>query len=204
MKRRIIPNKMIKIGITGGIGAGKTYLSSLLVKRGIPIYNTDNEARRIMCTVPSVRSRLIALIGEDVFLEDGSLNKRFVSQYIMESSDHVTLMNAIVHPFVRSDFLSYATRQTVSMIGMECAILFESGFNTLVDYVIAVTAPEDLRIQRVCRRDNIDRGTVCHRLSLQMSEQQRLERAHFVVCNDGTQDVELMLNAILDKINAIG
>ena len=146
---------MVKIGITGGIGSGKSYVSRLLTEHyGIPVYNTDSEAKRLMLSDEGIRRRLTALLGKEVYKSDGTLNKPLLANYLFADSCHAGQINAIVHPQVKADFLKWADLQTgCEIVALESAILFESGFDNIVDKVVMVYAPVELRIRRVMLRD---------------------------------------------------
>ena len=125
---------MISIAITGGIGSGKTFVSNLLKERGIPIYNSDDEAKRLMLSDEGIRSDLIALLGEDVF-HGNVLNKSLLASYLFADAGNAARINAIVHPRVRSDFYRWlAAHQDKEIVGLECVILYEAGFGQYVCY----------------------------------------------------------------------
>ena len=136
----------MKIGITGGIGSGKSYVCRMLEQRGIRIYDCDSAAKRLMRTSPTLRQQLTELIGPDTYDSEGHLNKAEVARFLLLSEQNAQAIDAIVHPAVAQDFLQSGYQW------MECAILFESGFDNLVDKVIVVTAPEEIRIRKLQRR----------------------------------------------------
>ena len=149
---------MIKIGITGGIGSGKSYVSHLLEKAGIPVYDTNGntEAKKLTLLYPRIREGLLALRGEEVYKADGSLNKPVLASYLFASAENAGRVNRIIHPCVHEDFQQWADRQAASgteVVAMESAILFELGFPAIVDYVVMVYAPLELRITRAMQRD---------------------------------------------------
>ncbi|MCM1107466.1 MAG: dephospho-CoA kinase [Clostridium sp.] len=187
----------LRIGITGGIGSGKTYVSDLFARRGIPIYNCDTEAARLMRTDGQVRAAIAALLGPDIYLPDGSLDKSRLAAWLFASPDHARQINAIVHPAVKRDFVQWAGRQTAAVVGMESAILFEAGMEALVDRVLLVDAPRELRLQRAIRRDGSTRSKVEARMNCQMDDGERRRRAHDILCNDGHTDVEAAVDRLL-------
>ena len=140
----------MKIAITGGIGSGKSYVCRQLAERGIRVYDCDAAAKRLMRTSPELQKQLKLLVGEDVY-EDGQLVKPVMARFLLASEENQKAVNGIVHPAVADDFRASGYKW------MECAILFESGFDHLVDRVICVTAPEEVRIQRVMDRDGLSR-----------------------------------------------
>lgn len=156
---------MIKIGITGGIGSGKSYVSHLLEEAGIPVYDTDTEAKKLTLSHPRIREGLLVLLGEDVYKADGSLNKPVLASYLFASTENAGRVNRIIHPCVYEDFQQWADRQAASgteVVAMESAILFESGFHTAVDYVVMVYAPLELRITRAMQRDAATEAQIRH------------------------------------------
>lgn len=194
-------NKQIIIGLTGGIGSGKSYVAHLMEQKGCPVYYTDDEAKRLMLESDEIKTQLIALLGEDVYFSDGQLNKAKLAAYLFSDKLHADKINAIVHPVVRKDFLRWAGRQNSPVIVMECAILFESGFNNLVTVVVAVSAPEDVRLSRILSRDHCSVQQASDRMKSQYSEAERCQLADFVLLNDGVQDVRRETDKILKQIN---
>lgn len=193
---------MIKLGITGGIGSGKSYLSRLLKEQDIPVYDTDQEAKRLMITDGIIRKSLINLLGTSVYQND-TLNKTLLSEYIFSNEDHTRRINAIVHPRVKSDFLQWASnlsQKGKKIIALESAILFESGFDNAVDYTITVSAPIDLRIQRTIQRDQTTEVQVRRRIQAQMTEEERNKRANFIIINDEKHDLYSQMSNILSLI----
>lgn len=183
-----------RIAITGGIGSGKSYVCGLLKDRGIEVYDCDAGAKHIIATSAEVRRRLTELIGNDTFLADRRLNKAAVAEFLLKSEANKKAINAIVHPAVMDDFL------LSGKMWMESAILFESGCDKYVDKVVAVTAPADVRIERVMRRDNITREKAMEWISCQMSQEEILRRSDFEIINDGRQDVGSQLDDIIKTI----
>lgn len=183
-----------RIAITGGIGSGKSYVCGLLKDRGIEVYDCDAGAKHIIDTSAEVRRRLTELIGNDTFLADRRLNKAAVAEFLLKSEANKKAINAIVHPAVMDDFL------LSGKMWMESAILFESGCDKYVDKVVAVTAPVDVRIERVMRRDNITREKAMEWISCQMSQEEILRRSDFEIINDGRQDVGSQLDDIITTI----
>jgi len=185
----------MKIGITGGIGSGKSYVCRLLEQQGYSVYDCDSAAKRLIVSSPSIRRRLTALIGPHTYLDDGSLNKGAVAAYLLASEAHANDIDRIVHPAVFRDFIESGIEW------MESAIIYESGIYRLVDRVIAVTAPQEVRIQRVMARDGISREKVLEWMSRQMSQEEVRQRADYEIVNDGQADLQQQLEDILESIN---
>ena len=173
----------MKIGITGGIGSGKSYVCKRLEARGIQVYDCDNAAKRLMRTSAELQQQLKALVG--------SLEKADIAKFLLESEANAKAIDAIVHPAVFRDF------EESGMQWMESAILFESGACRLVDKSIVVTAPEEVRIQRVMQRDGITREKVLEWMQRQLPQDEVRRRADFEIVNDGEADIDKQINKIL-------
>lgn len=183
----------MKIGITGGIGSGKSYICQRLKTRGIEVYDCDSAAKRLIRTSDSIRRQMTQLIGEDTYIGD-SLNKVAVARFLLASESNAQAIDHIVHPAVFQDFMDSG------MQWMESAILYESGINKLVDRVIVVTAPLEIRIQRVMQRDGITRENVEQWMQRQWSQEEVRKRADYEIVNDGIADIDAQIDIILEKI----
>ena len=181
----------MKIGITGGIGSGKSYVCRRLETRGISVYDCDSAAKRLILTSPEIRKGLTALIGPEVYLFDGKLNKKAVTQFLLSSEDNAKAIDAIVHPAVFRDF------EQSGLQWMESAILFESGAYKLVDRSVVVSCPDEIRIERVMQRDGISREKVLEWMNRQLPQEEVRRRADFEIINDGIADIDKQLNKIL-------
>jgi dephospho-CoA kinase len=191
---------MISIAITGGIGSGKTFVSNLLKERGIPIYNSDDEAKRLMVSDEGIRRDLMALLGEDVYQGD-VLNKPLLASYLFADAGNAARINAIVHPRVRADFSRWlAEHQDVEVAGLECAILYEAGFENTVDKVVMVYAPESLRIERAMKRDNATESQIRARIAAQMDDEEKSRRSDYVIYTDGRFSVEEQLSDLIKHL----
>ena len=191
---------MISVAITGGIGSGKSYFSDLLQKQGIPIYNADNEAKRLMISDERIKCDLVALLGQDVY-QGNILNKKLLASYLFASSENANRINQIVHPRVKADFSRWlVTHADYDIVGLECAILFEAGFEKMVDAVIMVYAPEDVRIARVMERDQITEQQVRARIAAQMDDEIKCKMADFVVDNDGKYSLDEQIISLLSQL----
>ena len=191
---------MIRIAITGGIGSGKSYVSDLLEKRGIPIYNADNESKRLTVTDVNIREGLIELLGEEVY-QEGMLNKPLLASYLFASSENAAKVNGIIHPRVKADFLQWVdVHRHVGVVGLESAILYESGFDDVVDAVVMVYAPKSLRLQRAMKRDQASETQVRARMAAQMDDEEKRRRADYVVMNDGSISLEEQLDVLVEHL----
>ncbi|MCA6363544.1 MAG: dephospho-CoA kinase [Bacteroidetes bacterium] len=177
---------MLKIGITGGIGSGKTTVANLFARLGVPVFFADSETRMLQNTDATLRAELIAAFGAQTYQPDGSLNRTYLAQLVFADKAALQKINSIVHPAVARHFTVWCqAHQTHAYILKEAAILFESGSNNGLDGVIAVTAPETLRIERVMQRDNITEQDVRKRMANQWPEAEKLKRANWIIYNDG-------------------
>ena len=185
----------MKIGITGGIGSGKSFVCQRLKAQGIEVFDCDNAAKTIMRNSPDIRKKLCELIGPDTYNEDGSLNKSAVSHFLLSSSSNAKAIDNIVHPAVFEAF------QESGLNFMESAILFESGAYKLVDKVIAVIAPKEVRIKRVMERDHITREQVEDWMKRQLMQKEIICKSDYVVINDGETDLDIQINKIIKQCN---
>lgn len=178
----------MKTGITGGIGSGKSYVCKRLEARGFKVYDCDAAAKRLIRTSSEIQEQLTQLIGSP-------LNKAAMAKFLLESEANAKAIDAIVHPAVFRDF------EESGMQWMESAILYESGISQLVDTVIVVTAPLEVRIGRVMQRDGITREKVLEWMQRQWPQEEIRRRADFEVVNDGIADIDEQLDEILMKLN---
>ena len=198
------------IGITGGIGSGKSVIARQLRKMGYSVYDTDSEAKRIIVEDATVREQMTALFGEEVY-QDGVYQTSFVAQKVFADKNLLAKLNAIVHPAVKADIISKFRSLGVlsepsapseplnsnsGLFFIECAILFQAGFDVLCDKVVAVTAPEDIRLERVIARDHSDMNKVRARMRAQEAEKD-LQRADIVINNDGTTPIPTLCEEII-------
>jgi dephospho-CoA kinase len=180
----------MKIGITGGIGSGKSYVCQRLKAHGIDVYDCDAAAKRLIRTSTTIRQQLTALIGPEVYIGD-QLDKAVVAHFLLESEANAKAIDQIVHPAVFRDF------EESGMEWMESAILYESGINQLVDRVIVVTAPEEVRIQRVMQRDGISREKTLQWIQRQWPQEEVRQRADYEIINDGKADIDEQIARLL-------
>ena len=186
---------MMKIGIAGGIGSGKSYVCRLIRQRGFEVYDCDSAAKRLIRTDPDIRSRLTTLIGPDAYTPEGQLNKAVVARFLLASDANSDAIDAIVHPAVFRDF------EASGLQWLESAIMYESGISRLMDRVIVVTAPLEVRIRRVMQRDSISRTQVLAWMGKQLPQEEVVARADFELVNDGEADIEQQLNNIIEQCN---
>lgn len=180
----------MRFSITGGIGSGKSYVCKLLKEKGIDIYDCDKGAKRLIRNEEAIKRQLTDLIGPNTYV-DGKYNTAAVTKFLLASEQNKRAINAIVHPAVIRDFYDSGLQW------MECAILYEAHLEQYVDKVIAVTAPREVRIQRVMARDGISRDKATQWVDSQMSQDIIAQRADFVIVNDGKEDLYEQINRII-------
>lgn len=185
------------IGLTGGIGSGKSTIARELARRGYHIYDTDSEAKRIIDTDSVVRQRLTDLLGEDIW--DGGIYRRdVVAARVFGHPALLAQLNQIVHPAVATDVVRVAAHTPALVV--ESAILYQSGLDRLCDRVVAVVAPEQIRLERAMRRDKADISTIRARMRAQMNDDELRLRADIVVLNDGTYSIEQLVTQLIEKL----
>ena len=185
---------MLRIGITGGIGAGKSLIARVLEHMGYPVFYSDREAKALYDTHQVLKSELIALIGNELYDATG-FKKDILIQAIFENPSLKEKIESLVHPKVRAAFEEWAAQQSAELVFNEAAILFETGAYLHLNANILVTAPIKLRLQRVATRDGLSIREIEKRIQVQWSDEQKLKLANFIIVNDG--------NAILKQIETI-
>ena len=193
----------MKIGITGGIGSGKSFLCERLRAAGYPVYNCDNEAKRLMVASPAIRSRLVSLIGPEAYSADGRLSKAVVTDYLFASPSHAAAVDAIVHPAVRDDFRHWSSIQPAQHCFVESAILYEAGFADIVDAVVLVYADESTRLHRAMQRDKVGVQQVRQRMAYQSPQQELCRMADYVFDNSSPTDFPAQFDRLLRWIDTL-
>ena len=174
---------MKRIGITGGIGAGKSLVAEIIKAMGYPVYNSDERAKELTDSNPKIKEGLIHLFGEEIY-QNGTLNKFALAQAIFSDESLREKVNALIHPIVREDFNLWALAQNNSLVFNESAILFETGSFKNFDAIILVYAPKELRIKRIMKRDNCSENEVLKRMNSQFSDEEKYQLTEFRVLND--------------------
>ncbi|MCX7547427.1 dephospho-CoA kinase [Xanthomarina sp. F1114] len=187
------------IGLTGGVGSGKTTVAKQFNALGIPIYIADNEAKQLMNTSEVIRKKLIDLFGDNAY-KDNTLNRPFLADIIFNSEESLKKMNAIVHPEVALHFKTWVSKQNAPYVLKESAILFENGAYTSCDYIITVTAPLDLRMERLLKRDDTTVEKIQAIINNQWSDEAKIEKSHFVIVNKDLKETQQQVQLTHDKI----
>lgn len=174
---------MKRIGITGGIGAGKSLVAEIIKAMGYLVYNSDESAKELTEQDPKIKAGLIYLFGEEIYQND-KLNKFALAQAIFSDDSLREKVNALIHPIVRDDFKLWTLAQNTDLVFNESAILFETGSFKNFDAIILVYAPTELRIERIMKRDKSKRDEVIKRMSAQLSDEEKYQLTEFRVLND--------------------
>jgi dephospho-CoA kinase len=191
---------MKKIGVTGGIGSGKSLVCELFASLGAPVYFSDSRAKELMDGGGRLQEDIISLLGTEAY-RDNRLNHTFIAGKIFNDRMLLSSLNAIVHPAVAQDFDAWAMSKTDHpYVLLESAILFESGFNRFLDKIITVSAPVEVRIQRVVSRDGTSRQEAMERIANQLTDEAREERADYIIHNNQDADNIMIKVSQLDKL----
>ena len=190
------------VGLTGGIGSGKTWVSSLFKDLGIAVYISDIEAKKIMNENILVKNAIIDLFGSESYIDD-KLNRSFISDKVFNDKDSLEQLNNIVHPAVANHFNEWYKNQKSIFVIKESAILFETGAQKKCDYTILVTAPVDERIKRVKARDNATRKNIEARINNQWLDQKKIPLADFIINNTKKENTIKRVSGVYEIIKAL-
>ena len=192
---------MLKVGLTGGIGSGKTTVCNLFEKLGIPVYYADERARYLMNYDPELKTQIKVLLGHEAYYKNGRLNRAYVAYKIFNDSGLLQKVNALVHPVVHKDSEDWYTSYSEAPFSIyEAALIYESNNQHRFDKIIVVTAPEEIRIQRVMHRDGVARDKVLERINNQLPQEEKDKRADFLINNDGTSSLHIQVKELYDTI----
>lgn len=188
------------IGLTGGIGSGKTTIANYFEEMGVPVYIADNEAKKLMQS-KTIIEEIKSVFGEPVF-ENEVLNRAKLAEIVFSSSDKLNQLNSIIHPAVKKDFEGWLQKnKNYDYVIYEAAILFESGRYKDCDIVVTVTAPEEVRIERVIKRDKTNKEHVLNRMKMQWKDKDRIVKSNFVIHNDNLKNAKVEVVKILKILN---
>ncbi len=208
MSTQSAPTLPRRIAVTGGIGSGKSYVCQKLQRRGFSIFFCDDEAKRIIRTDAETRQELTRLVGTELYDDEGRLAKSVMAAFLCQGPEHAAKVNAVVHPRVAEAFRRWTAKcaDTETIVFMECALLFESGFDALVDLTATVSVDENIRLRRVMERDNISADKARSWMSLQMPEKDKATRANFLLRNNGDErqldaDIDAMISKASEEKN---
>jgi len=187
------------VGLTGGIGSGKSTVATMFGEYGVPIYNSDEEAKKIMGQSHVIKKKIIALLGEESY-QNGKLQRDYISQKVFKDAKLLQALNAIVHPAVREHFIAWTKKQRSEYVIQEAAIIFENGTRDFYDCVILVTAPMEIRIKRVVERDGVDPEKVMERIRSQWDDARKIALADFVIENSDLEKTAVQVSEIHLKL----
>jgi len=188
------------VGLTGGIGSGKTIVSKVFETMGCFVYNSDERAKALYYN-SNIKKNVIELLGSECYLNDHEINKEYISKKVFNYPELLQKLNQIIHPAVKEDFINFKNKLTEkSIIVKETALLFEAGINKDLDYTILVTAPIDIKIKRVMSRNHISKEEVEKRMSSQWSDEQKKNLANIVITNDESLALIPQVISIIEKL----
>lgn len=194
---------MIKVGITGGIGCGKTVVSEIFRLHGYPLYNADKEAKALNNSSSYIRDQLTQRFGDDLYVNN-QLNKRKLASLIFNDRQNLETVNSIIHPELARHFIEWSRQHEEhhQMVILDAALLIEAGFNNFVDKTIVVQAPKEIRLARVMQRDGATREEVEARINSQMPEEEKLQYADFIIHNDDAHSLIRQVSTFIHLVEA--
>jgi len=190
---------MLKIGITGGIGSGKSFVCEIIEKMGCPVFYSDIVAKRLMTQNNKLVQQIKLIIGENAF-DQGELNKPVIRKFLFENKHNKEKLNALIHPFVYKEFENWCINQTQNIVFNESALLFETGSYKRFDKTILVTAPEEIKINRLNQRDGLTKNEIKLRFEAQLSDEKKIARADYVIKNNEKELIIPQINRILTEL----
>lgn len=190
---------MLKIGITGGIGSGKSTVAKVIETLSYPVFYADNEAKNILDSNPIVMKKLIEHFGGGIYRES-KIDRKKLAELVFNNKENIEIVNNIVHPEVRNQFKKWAERQNKALVFNEAAILFETGTYKQYDKNIIVVADQSTRIERVLKRDNISRDEVIKRINNQWKDEVKIPLADYIVKNDNQKPILIQIENIIQDL----
>ncbi len=191
------------IGLTGGIGSGKSTIANYIASKGIPVYIADEEAKKLM-ELPEVITSVQAIFEENVLDEFGKLDRKKIADLVFNSPTQLTQLNNIVHPLVKNHFIEWLkTHSNAPFVIKEVAILFETGGDKACDKVILVTAPEEIRIERAMKRDNVSKETIVSCMNTQLPESEKITKSDFIIHNTDLNKTFIQVDEILKILSKL-
>lgn len=190
------------VGLTGGIGSGKSTVAQMFKDLGVPVYHSDSEAKQLMTTTPKLKKAIIALLGKEAY-KDGKLNRSFIARKVFKDTQSLQALNALVHPEVRSHFLQWVKQQSAPYVIQETALLFENEAQDQYDVILWVNAPVPLRLQRVMARDGATVQEVHDRMKHQIEAEQAAPQADFCITNIDLNTTRAKVEALHQKLRTL-
>ena len=193
---------MLNVGLTGGIGSGKTIASKIFEILGIPVYQADEAAKSLMESNPILKNQLIVHFSENAFV-DGKLNRKYIADIIFNDKEKLHLINSLVHPYTIQDGIEWMKKQTTPYAIKEAALIFESGTQSNFDYIIGISSPQSMRLNRTIKRDNTIRELILEKMEHQLDEQVKMKLCDFVLQNDEETLLTPQVIAVHEKLIAL-
>ena len=190
---------VLRIGLTGGMGSGKTTVAKVFETLGIPVYYADDATKELMNNDPALKAQLVKNFGEQTYRND-ILDRKYLASIVFNNSQKLALLNSLTHPITIQDAAAWMERQKTPYSIKEAALLFESGAAEHLDFVIGVAAPLDLRVKRVMDRDRVTAADIMKRINRQLEEEIKMKRCDFIIVNDETQLVIPQVLVLHDKL----
>lgn len=194
-------NKPLRIALTGNIGCGKSYVASLFQRRGIPVFDSDREAKRLYYR-PDIKERIVARLGDECYYPDGGLNRRHLASVLFSDPEALAFVEQTLYPALNAWFAEWADRQEAPFVLYESALIFEKGLEAMFDAVIVVTASEETRVKRVMLRDHCTEEMVRQRMALQLPEADKAMRADKVILHDWDDEDSFLISQVEEIISA--
>lgn len=194
---------MLKVGLTGNIGSGKSIIAEAFSIIGIPVYHADLESKKFLA-FPSLKQKIITLFSDNILDKSGNIDRQLLANIVFNDEQSLKKLNSVLHPLVINEFMQWC--ETLSghpYVIQEAAIIFESGVANLFDRIIHVSCPKDIAIERVIKRDGIDRSDVLQRVKFQLEDGDKASRSDFVINNDGTEMVFPQILSIHKQLSVI-
>ncbi len=193
-------DKKILIGVTGGIGSGKTTVCKMFETLGVPVYYADDRAKSLMTSNVDLVGKIKSVFGKNSYNVDATLNRKFIAEIIFNDKSKLAVINSLVHPKVREDFLKWAVMQDSKLVIQENALIFDNEYFNRFDYTIFVAAPQEVRIERVMKRDRVDRDKVLARIKNQKREEEKIEMVDSVIYNDDEHSLVKQVFEVYQKL----
>lgn len=193
-------NRIIKLAITGSIGSGKSVVSRMMDTMGVPVYDCDSSAKRLMTCDATIVAELKRMFGEECYNDDGMLNREYIASRIFTDKENIKRVNSLVHPAVKKDFESWAKKQESGLVAVETAILYESGMVDAVDKVLVVWADRETAVRRTMERSGMSRIQVESRLDNQMGTDELLLLSDYSLYNDGDEPIMPKVIALIEQL----